>query len=420
MRFPAGRVWLGWALLPLLVLLDTAAALASGWKLRSAGALALAPVLAAVLLVVITGVWWLARRRVVSHAGLASWRWIVGSLAVLVGMAGGEFLAQAVAPRPAFHLQLPGAKYEYDPNPDLLPGVSGHAVTTINALGLRGPELPPRDEAYRILCVGGSAAEGNYLDDAETWPALLSAELNATAPERRVWTGAAAVSELATGQHVQFLHGWRPARDMDCWLLLVGPNDFLRLVLDYEVQGHPPLWLCSAPAQLTRRIWNVRFRNGFVVDPTGDDLTLYRREFAIPARQTPDLPAALDGYAGRIRALIQTARAAGVRPVFVCQPVLWDEFLTPRGKRRLLYAREYPFPRDWKYLRAGNFRDAIDQYHERLQQVCTAEKVECVTSLLELNGREACFYDDFLPNEQGCREAAARLAQYFRDHPRDP
>ena len=129
------------------------------------------------------------------------------------------------------------------------------------------------------------------------------------------------------------------------------------------------------------------------------------------------MPAALDDYERRLRAIIAAARAAGVRLVFVCQPALWDEFLTPQGKKRLLYAREIPFPRPWKYLKAGNLRDALDQFNERLQAVCASAQVECVTTLLELNGREACFYDDFLLSERGCREVAQRLSDYFAAHP---
>lgn len=403
-------IWLGLALLPLVALVDTGLAMAGGWKLRSAGALALAPIAALGALLFIAA-WWLIRRRRMSTT--SPWRWLTLSLATLVGLAAGEVVSQAIAPRPAFHLRAPNAKYEYDPNPDLLLGVGGHAVMTINSRGLRGPELPPRERAYRILCVGGSAVEGYYLDDGEAWTTLLAAGINAQQPGKPVWVGAAAVSELASGDHERFLRGCPLAREMDCWLLLVGVNDFLRLLLGYDQGAAPPVWFASAPAQSLKQIWNQRLRNGFVVDATGDDLSLHRLGFNIPEAREPDLPQALDDYERRLRAIVQAARQAQVRLVLVCQPVLWDEFLTPQGKKRLLFTREMPYPRPWKYLKAGNFRDAIDQYNERLQAVCRDTDTECVASLLELNGREACFYDDFLFSEQGCREVARRLTAHF-------
>jgi len=50
----------------------------------------------------------------------------------------------------------------------------------VNAAGVRGPELAPREPgAFRILAMGGSTTWGHKVADDETWPAQLQARLRA-------------------------------------------------------------------------------------------------------------------------------------------------------------------------------------------------------------------------------------------------
>jgi len=86
--------------------------------------------------------------------------------------------------------------HQTDPNPKLFfrlkPGSYdfGHYKTSINSLGVRGPErsISKPNGVFRIICVGGSNVYGAMLNDDQTWPAQLEAKLNSISPGRfEVW-----------------------------------------------------------------------------------------------------------------------------------------------------------------------------------------------------------------------------------------
>jgi len=91
--------------------------------------------------------------------------------------------------------------FQPDPNPNLFyrlkpkahmknTGNFGSYAVHINSLGFRGVERSAEkpEGVFRIICLGGSNVYGQHLNDDETWPAQLEAELNSTSPGRyEVW-----------------------------------------------------------------------------------------------------------------------------------------------------------------------------------------------------------------------------------------
>jgi len=73
---------------------------------------------------------------------------------------------------------------------ELIPGARLEDET-VNAAGLRGPEVRPRAAtSLRILCMGGSTTWGHKVADDETWPAYLQRELAAAGwPDVEVLNG---------------------------------------------------------------------------------------------------------------------------------------------------------------------------------------------------------------------------------------
>lgn len=125
--------------------------------------------------------------------------------------------------------------------------MSGPGGLTIDSEGIRGAPLPERQKAYRILCVGGSTTECLYLDDRETWPALLQDRL--TAVGRAVWVGNVGISGYATTEHLAFLERFEPLADMDCVVVMAGFNDLVLLTLGergpIRLPWEVPLWARS-------------------------------------------------------------------------------------------------------------------------------------------------------------------------------
>lgn len=406
---PLLRGWLGVSLIPLAALVDNALAVRQGWAPNSAGVLSLVPKLMAAWLAIIA-----ALALVREFRGLLvgySSQLLTLSLALLAGCCLSEMSLYAVRRAAPFHLRPPGAVYRYEPDANVMPGVFGKALSTINSQGVRGPELPANRTAYRILCVGGSGAECYYLDDAEAWPAVLGEVLSAQGP-RPVWTGAAAVSQHGLAQHARFVAESPLVAEMDCLVVLAGVNDLLQCLLGLDaVRDLPgPLWYRSQLIDLAQESWNARLGMGLVIDADGSRIALARLGRQIPERKLNDRHM-LDDYERRLRQLIAAAEARHVRLVLVTQPVLWDDFLSATALRRMRWARVYPYPRPWDQLKPGPLRAWINRYNERLLRMAQECGVPCVDAASGMNGVEMYFYDDFHLNEAGCQGLGQRLAE---------
>jgi|GEM_PF-1131463 len=417
---------IGMLIVPGFFLTDTLVAVARGWAFEARGNYGNLVVIACLAVMVLTVVVFLlllvvgpARRALQNNA----WGIVLFSVSIIVGWFISEGLLNVLHPRPPFHLRPAGAKYVFQPDPFTMTNVSGEAVTSINSMGLRGSEPPPRNEAYRILCVGGSTTECYYLDDTETWTTLLEKRLDGAAAED-VWVAAAAISEYATPQHLRFLKTSPLIDETDCVVMMVGVNDFLRLLLGFDTGGAtPPLWYRSGLFALAKEHWVVsrgadQRTRGFVVDRTGEELDLHRLGMKIEEPKVPlDFGAAIEEYGKRIKAICETAKQRGVRLVLVTQPALWDDFLSEQGNRRLNIARVYPLVREWKYLKAANLAEVMDQYNEKLVEIAEGAETDFFDAAFEMNGAVKYFYDDYHFNEAGCSKFAELFAGWFVEHP---
>lgn len=418
----------GMWIVPGFILADTLIAVARGWGFTSRGNYGDFVALGCVAVMLLTLILFLFMllvgpiRRALRRGSVGI---VVFSLSILVGWLIGEGLLMLIHPQPGFHLRPPGTKYVFQPDPFTMTNVSGEAVTSINSQGLRGSEPPPRDEAYRILCVGGSTTEGYYLDDTETWTALLEERLGEQS-DGDLWVGAAAVSENATAEHLKFIESSPLIDESDCVVMMVGINDFLRYLMGFDTgTGTPPLWSRSGLFALLKEYWNAsrgadQRTRGFVVDSTGEELDLHRLGMKIEEPEEPlDIPAAVEAFGERLTAICEAAKQRGVRLVLVTQPVLWDDFLSEQGNRRLNIARMQPIEREWDYLTAPNLAEAMAQYSEKVVEVAEATGTEYFDAGLEMRGEVKYFYDDYHFNESGSSKFAELLADWFAENPGD-
>ncbi|MBX7166411.1 MAG: SGNH/GDSL hydrolase family protein [Pirellulales bacterium] len=301
-------------------------------------------------------------------------------------------------------------------------GVAPQGRFSTNALGLRGPTLPQQGD-YRILCVGGSTTECLYLDDARTWPAVLSRELGGA--RRHVWVGNAGRSGLTTVDHLTLLENWSPAATMDCWVVLCGVNDLglqLNGTYDAEVARswertfayRRPGWSAPWARPLYRNLytWTLAARGGDrlkrLVRGTSREaqqdvkaawLAHLRRERQAGTRsdELPDLQPFLVAYERNLRRLIDLARQRHVRLVFLTQPVLWQEPMSSELEA-LCWGGRCP---DGRYRSTAVLSRAMAAYNDRLRQVCRAESVECVDLAEQVAPSTATFYDDCHFNDHG-------------------
>jgi lysophospholipase L1-like esterase len=340
---------------------------------------------------------------------------LLGTSALLLTLAELGLVAFAKTPESfrRFHRKAPFSHYVFRPASEVMPGVSGDAHYRTNELGLRGLAYPPAEDAYHILCIGGSTTICQYLDDAETWPQQLMTLLRAEGKE--AWVGNAGKNGYSTPHHLRLLQDGDLLPRVDCCIFLIGINDLLLALENQRVRfrgGRPPLWRRSAWAEslslLQRRFLTSRSLQ--VEDESGEVYTLRRkrRQQAERTSDLPDLEPGLREYGKRIEAMIEVSRKHGVRPVFASQPVLWQVGLEPRLER-LLWMGSVT---GGKFLAAEVLRAAMDQFNGRLAQVSRENQVEFV-DLSPLSGRPELFYDDCHFNEKGAQEVARLLLRHF-------
>ena len=164
-------------------------------------------------------------RRLV-HVGLSA---VVAWIAAEVIVAGYLYYGSGVNPftsAPPFHTRPAGRHVTFLPAKESFPGIVGVSRYTTNSQGLRGPEFPPRDAAYRILTIGGSTTECIYLDDTETWQHLLMQRLNQQGHRQPVWIGSAGISGFPTLNHLRFVTESPLMQQVDALIFLIGANDF--------------------------------------------------------------------------------------------------------------------------------------------------------------------------------------------------
>ncbi|MBI1786488.1 MAG: SGNH/GDSL hydrolase family protein [Acidobacteria bacterium] len=357
---------------------------------------------------------------------------------LLVCLALGEAVAWLVASGRVYsrrdHVFPPFSRYEINPDPRDMPGVSGKSVYTVNNLGLRGPP-PPASGAYRMITIGGSTTECVYLDDSEEWPGLTMRTINAAGPPRAAWIANAGMSGHTTVHHLYFLESARVLRETDMWIFLTGIND---LSITLTAGGD------STGAQLQRsaaNLFDARFVYGhlFILYAGLDRSLLYElatlaagfepgsgvrhtlrgwygRRRAVRARAAirplPSLETGLSEYAVRLERLFEQCRRHGKRCLFLTQPTMWRSDLPPDLMPWLWFGRV----RDG-FADASDLAAAMDRYNQTLLDRCRKKGMECLDIAPALPKDLSSFFDDCHFTENGSRLVAQAVANYLLSKP---
>jgi len=337
------------AFVPALFVLDVGVALARGWYWESrADSVAFFAALSVVLLMAVA----LAvpvGRRFVARRG-AQLALLSGSL-VICWLAAELLLTTVFASQVSqpLHLCWPNLRMTFHPDSAVMPGVSGETVFQANSRGIRGPEWPARDAAYRLLCLGGSTTECAYLDQSETWPELLSQQLNRSGSDL-VWVGNAGIAGYTSEQHLKFVEQSPLMEEIDALVLMVGINDLLkfleteeladeRAAHDAALEQIRPWWSRSSVREVARQWVNVyaaQFATHYE-DVEGRN-HIPRRQERLAAEKLHELPSleqALAEYGERLRKIAEVCRAKGVELIFITQPILWNAQLSPETEALL-------------------------------------------------------------------------------------
>lgn len=402
---------------PCLLGLDSLIAAIGGWRpvgtIESILSLALALVLLVLFAVTATSL---------RHRLGARWReCVLLGLVAVPGWALLEITAHRLEairrPDGPFHTRGRNIHNVFHPDPAYLPGIFDVSNYRTGPDGIRAP-APPEDEVRRILTIGGSTTECVYLDDRETWPALL-------AREDAVWSGNVGISGFDLEDHFQFIRESPLLADIDLLVVQPGINDCWRFLarevdtMDYgrfKPEGitappaapptptaRPPWWTRSRVIQLYHTIQRVTPPREQYEGIGGGEYAIRREKRAAAAHtdELPDLEAGLAAYEQRVRDMVAACTARGVPVLFTTQAVVWRADLSKEAEARCWFG----WLPDGRYLTLAALREAIDQYNATLVATCADLGVPCV-DLSPLHGSEAYFYDDCHFTEAGARAVA--------------
>lgn len=401
---------------PLILLADTWIALWRGWTSE-----ARLPDL-----VVRGSIWWLVLVMLVVVTARGR-RFLVGhapQLALAIGVATVGLLAGELIVREFprvmgagfFHSRGPGIRKVFRPDPRWIHGIRGSSLYTTNAQGIRGPELPTDEEIERILCIGGSTTECTYLDDSETWPSLLMQIVNQSPGGQAVWVGNLGISGYSTIEHLELVQH-SPLLDTARLLIFqTGVNDFLKVLNGTLEIGPRPLWRRSvlvetALAAYRRSVLTRTFHA--LEDERGASLEARRaaRRRSEGSDRLPDLTSGAREYGQRIASIAAVCRQRQIRCLFLSQPVLWREGLSPAALSSLWLGVN----QRGIYLPAEELRRGVDLFNGQLFDRCERLGLQCL-SLDTMSGVEAYFYDDCHFTEAGARRVAEMVGDYLLSH----
>jgi lysophospholipase L1-like esterase len=365
---------------------------------------------------------------------------------IVIALVLGEAMLQLVVNsihKKGYYIWPPQMKAMFKPSAEIMPGVSGDARFVISSQGVRGDELTTQ-HTYRILAIGGSTTICGYLDQSETWTALVQEMINRRTPNHKVWVGNGGVSGLTSRHHVIALE-YLPLQELriDTVVLLVGINDLTRRIshdIDYDpnfmekpgarsdlllqtftgtfdTYAEDPLYKKTALWQLLRRTKRLLGSRN-VEDPEGRKYITWRRNRQLASEirnELPDLSSALSEYSRNLNKMIDIGRAKSVRLVFMSQPTMWRAGLSQKLESLLWLGGVGDFQNETgrPYYSAEALENGMKAYNNTMLRICQERGVECLDLSSSLEKDDTVFYDDAHYNEGGSRKVAEVLSQYL-------
>lgn len=352
-----------------------------------------------------------------------------------------------------YYVWEPGSRRILHPSPLHVPGVNGPSSFSVNRQGIRGQEL--EEFEYRILAVGGSTTECLYLDDAETWTALVETELARTSDGRDVWVGNAGKSGMNLRDHVVLLETLLERHPpVQMIILLAGVNDLTVRLRDGDFER-------SLPPLEERSEWDLRIKRNFALAPDrnvhgamtgtgvaetwlsrlaiygayrsarrnvrqllserglvqGDDGGIYqswreaRSKATVVLDAMPSLRLALADYRKHLLQAVEIASRHSIQLVLVTQPALWRDDLD-KAEQKLLWlggVGDFQRERIETYYSASALADGLEAFNGITRAVCDERGLKCIDLAASIPREVEYFYDDVHFTEAGSQAVSRNI-----------
>jgi lysophospholipase L1-like esterase len=297
-----------------------------------------------------------------------------------------------------------------------------------NYWGFLGDDPPADWKAhFTVMAVGASSTHGLFLGYGRDYPARLQARLREKKP--KTWVGNIGIGGHTTRAHVATMKDFVARVKPDVALFMIGGNDmFSNLGMERFVPrdhyGH-----LSETWRYKRILYRGAFRQ--TLQDIRDSLTSWARGRVLKGDNVESLPSfqpigdarnaeaaakalaeagtRLADYRANVSELARLARAAGIRPMFMTQPFLfedtekWEGVAGLRGRKK-----------DGVYvLSARDVARLLQRFNKALLDSCRQEKARCLDLYARVPHDAEHFVDEIHTTEKGADRIAAEAARFL-------
>ena len=322
-----------------------------------------------------------------------------------------------------YYVWEPNMNEVHQPAPGLMPGIYGLKRFTTDNNGIRSISRYSKSD-YKILTIGGSTTECLYLDDHETWAAVLENNLN-QGSSHKYWVGNVGQSGMNTRHHILHVKYLLPQfPEVDAILLFVGINDlsyFLRTNKTYSINqilySNEILEKAFSRRPKTKKVDFLNFREYHIYflvmkafyiltnktnyqDKAGSSYK-YNRLKRINSDKVSTLPSlekGLNEYRDNINYIIDICRKNDVKIILATQPTMWFKNMPKRLSKLLWFGWT---DNDSIYYNSSSLADAMAQYNKIIRNIAIENDIQLVDLSNSLPKDTTVFYDDCHFNERG-------------------
>jgi lysophospholipase L1-like esterase len=288
-----------------------------------------------------------------------------------------------------------------------------------NSLGLQGPEKPADyDSCLSIVTVGGSTTACMYISTPGTWPSLLSNRLSASF--NRVWLNNAGRDGHSSFGHMFMLRDHLLKLKPKVIVFLTGINDVDRTDLgihedssarsfkQFAMRNSEVLNIVVAYLR-NRKAISLGLLSEFADFRVKKNDTLSLSEDTIQKALQLQRPM-VQGYERRMRALVDTCIAHGIKPVLVTQPMLCGVGIDSATGMNIGKVRIVPGVNGELWSRK------LELYNETLKRLAKEYNLLCI-DLAAMMPKSTLYYYDYVHyTNRGAQKVAELITPELTDY----